>query len=148
MASSVTPPPPGVIPYGPPISAADARIIAEAAEAEAIAHGWPVTIAVVDSGGNLVHLHRMDHTQFGSTDIAVAKAKAAVNYKRQTVQFQEALEKGGVNLRMLSVPDITPYDGGSILMRDGAIVGGIGVSGVLAVEDGVVANAGAAALVG
>ncbi len=143
--SSLAAPPAGVVPYGPPISADEARTVAQAAEAEAARRGWTVVIAVVDSGGNLSHLHRMDHAQFGSIEIALAKAKTAVNFKRPTLQFQEALEHGGVNLRLLGAESITPFEGGVPLIRDGAIVGGLGISGMRPPQDSEVAEAGAAA---
>lgn len=72
------------IEYGPPISLGAAKKIIEAAEAEASANRWAVVIAIVDSTGHLVALHKMDHAQLGSIAVAQAKALTAVNFKRPT----------------------------------------------------------------
>lgn len=80
-----------ILEYGPPISLADAKRVIEAAEAEASANQWAMVIAVVDSAGHLVALHKMDHAQFGSIAIAQAKAQTAVNFKRSTMVFEEAM---------------------------------------------------------
>src|SRR6056297_2599033 len=69
------------------LTLAVAKTVAAAAEAEAVAHGWTVVIALVDDGGHLIYLQRMDATQVGSIDIAVAKAASAVNFKRPTKAF-------------------------------------------------------------
>lgn len=130
--------------YGDPITLSDAKKVVEAAEAEAIANGWAVVIAVTDSGGNLVVLHRMDHAQLGSVDIARAKAATTVRFKRPTKSFEDGLDEGGRNTRALSMEGVCAVEGGIMLIRDEAIVGGIGVSGVLPTQDGQVAAAGAA----
>jgi glc operon protein GlcG len=94
--------------YGQPITLEKARLAAEAAEAEARRHGWAVIIAVVDSGSHLTLLHRMDHAQFGSIAIAQAKARCAVDFKRPTKTFEDALLQGGSGWRTLSVGGICP----------------------------------------
>jgi len=139
--------PSGILEYGPPILLDEAKALAAAAEAEATAHGLAVIVAIVDSAARLVLLHRLDHAQFGSIEVAVAKAEAAVKYKRPTKVLEEALAQGGVHLRLLAIPGATPIDGGIPLVRDGRIVGGIGVAGMLPTQDAQVAAAGAAALV-
>jgi glc operon protein GlcG len=134
-----------VIHYGAPISLADAKVVVAAAEREAIANGLAVIIAVVDSSAQLVLLERLDHAQLGSVAVAIAKAETAVRFKRPTKAFEDALSKGEINLRLLTLPGITAVDGGIPLLRDGKIVGAIGVSGMLPQQDAQVAAVGAAA---
>jgi glc operon protein GlcG len=88
----------------------------------------------------------MDNTQHASVDIAIGKAVTANNLKRPTKALQDGIEKGGVNLRILGQPGITPLEGGVPIIVDGKIVGAIGASGVLSSQDAEVAMAGAAAL--
>ena len=128
--------------YGLPISLVDAKKVIEAAEAEASSNDWAMVIAVVDSTGHLVALHRMDQSQFGSIAIAQAKAQTAVNFKRPTVVFEEAVAQGGLGLRLLSIPDLCLLEGGIPLLRDGKVIGAIGVSGAQSSQDGQVAMAG------
>jgi len=139
-------PAPGILTYGPPIDLADAKRVAAAAEAEAVRNGWTVVICIVDSTGHLVFLERLDHTQYGSIELAVAKAKTALNFKRPTKAFEDGLVEGGLHLRFLSVPGVSMLEGGILLKREGRIVGAIGVSGVKSTEDAQVAEAGAKAL--
>ncbi|HET7618331.1 MAG TPA: heme-binding protein [Vicinamibacterales bacterium] len=134
--------------YGRPISLDLAKRVVAAAEAEAVANGWPMVIAVVDSAGDLVILHKLDHAQHGSIDIARAKAEAVVNFKRPTKIFQDAVAAGGLGLRLLATANLCPLEGGLPLVVDGEIVGAIGVSGMQSHEDAQVAAAGAAALAG
>ncbi len=143
MQSPSSSPPP---PYGPPISLAAAKRVMAAAEAEALAQQWPLAIAIVDSGGHLVMLHRMDQTQLGSLSIAQFKAETAVNFKRPTRMFEDTIAAGGFGLRFLSVSNACALEGGLPLFVDGAIVGAIGVSGMHSTQDAQVAAAGAAAL--
>jgi uncharacterized protein GlcG (DUF336 family) len=134
-------------PYGEPISLDRAKAVMEAAEAEAAREGWPVVIAIVDSGGNLVMLHRMDQAQLGSIEIARLKAETALRFRRPTKAFEDRLAEGGAALRILAMPGVAPLEGGLPLVRDGAIVGAIGVSGVQPHEDAQVARAGLVVLV-
>lgn len=134
--------------YGPPISLADAKRVVAAAEAEAEANGWAVVIAVADSTGHLVALHRMDHAQFGSITIAQAKARTAVDFKRASKVFEDSVESGGRDMRVLSMEGVCPIEGGIPLMRNDRIAGAIGVSGVRPAQDGQVADAGAGAICG
>lgn len=135
-----------VIPYGAPVSLDTARRVAAAAEAEATANGWPMVIAVVDSGGNLVVLHKMDMAQIGSVAVAQAKAKSAVQFKRPTKVFEEALAAGGLGLRLLATEGVCPLEGGLPLIEDGRLIGAIGVSGMQSTQDACVAAAGARAV--
>jgi len=126
------------------LTLATARKIVAAAEAEALKHAWPVVIAVVDDGGNLICLQRLDNAQFGSVDIAIQKAKSAVAFKRPTKVWEELLTGG--QQRVLGLPGVLPSEGGVPLAWKGQIIGAIGVSGVKANEDGQIARAGAAIL--
>lgn len=137
---------PNIVEYGNPIFLDEAKVLVAAAEEEAIANGFAVIIAIVDSAAQLVILHRLDHAQFGSIDVAIAKAQAAVKFKRPTKVFEDALSTGGINLRLLSISDATAIDGGIPLLRDDKIIGAIGVAGMLPDQDSRVAAAGAAAL--
>lgn len=127
--------------YGPPISLAQAKRLAGAAEAEAVRNGWAMVVAIVDSGAQLVLLQRMDNAQYGSVAVAQAKARAAVNFKRPTKAYEDAVAQGGVGLRVLGIDEICPLEGGVPIIEAGRIVGAIGVSGALPAQDGAVANA-------
>ena len=143
MSNSAVPRP---LEYGAPISLERAKAVMAAAEAEARANDWPMVIAIVDSGGHLVMLHCFDHAQHGSVAIAQEKARCAVNFKRPTKMFEDAVAEGGLNLRILAAPGMMPLEGGLPLIADGRIVGAIGVSGMRSNQDGQVAEAGAKAL--
>jgi len=134
------------IPIGTSVSIDDAKKAAAAASAEAKKNGWFMAIAVVDPAGTLVYFEKADTTQHGSVQVAIDKARSAALYKRPTKAFQDALEKGGANLRILSLQGAVPVDGGSPLLVQGKLIGAIGVSGDLAEHDGQCATAGAAAL--
>lgn len=127
--------------YGTPLILAQAKALAQHAEAEAQEHGWRMVIAVADSAGHLVLLHRMDHAQFGSLAVAQAKALTAVNFKRPTSMFEKAVASGGTGLRALSIEGICAVEGGVPVVLGGKLVGAIGVSGADAHEDGLVARA-------
>lgn len=133
-----------IVEYGPPLSLAEAKQVIQAAEAEAAANQWAMVVAVLDSTAHLVALHRMDHAQYASVEIAQEKGRTALNFKRPTKVFEEGLASG--QLRWLGMPDICPLDGGIPILKDGKIVGGIGVSGGTAAQDAQVATAGAQAL--
>ena len=132
-------------PYGTPISIEAARKAMAAAEAEATQNNWGVAIAIVDSGGNLVMLHRLDNAQLSSVRIAEAKARTAVEFRRPTKALEDAVAGGGVGLRVLTF-GASVAEGGVPIVAGGRIVGGIGVSGVASQQDAQVAQAGAAAL--
>jgi glc operon protein GlcG len=132
--------------YGAPITLEAAKRVMEAAETEANANGWPMVIAIVDTGGHLIMLHRIDHAQNGSVDIARRKAETAVNFKRPTKVFEDAVAQGGMHLRMLAMGTLLPLEGGLPIVQDGKVVGAIGVSGMQSTQDAQVARAGLAAL--
>lgn len=129
------------LPYGAPISIEQAKKAMVAAEAEARKNNWPVVISIVDAGGHLVMLQRLD-AQNASVDIATGKARTSVNFRRPTKALEDGLAANGSALRILAVPGVTPLQGGLPIVVDGKIIGGIGVSGVLATQDEVVAKAG------
>jgi len=122
----------------------DATRIADAAEERAMEDNWTVVITIIDAGGHPILLRRIDGTQIGSIEIALQKAKSAVFYKRPTKAFQDGVAAG--NTGILNLPDVLPFEGGLPIMHDGAVIGGIGVSGVTAEQDGIIAQAGIDAL--
>jgi len=124
----------------------DAKRIAAAAEAEALRNKWKVVVAVVDDGGHLLYLQRSHDTQFGSVETAIAKAHAAVAFQRPTKASEDAVLSG--RLIHLALPGVIPAEGGVPLLRDGQVVGGLGISGVSSSQDGQIAAAGAAASAG
>ncbi len=128
----------------PALTLVAAKKIIAAAEAEALKHAWPVVIAVVDDGGNLICLQRLDNAQFGSVEVAIQKARSAVAFKRPTKAWEELLASG--QQRVLNLPGVLSSEGGVPIVWKNQIVGAIGVSGVKASEDGQIARAGAAAL--
>jgi uncharacterized protein GlcG (DUF336 family) len=130
-----------LLPVKSVLTLATARKVIAAAEAEALQHDWPVVIAVVDDGGNLICLDRLDSAQFGSVEIAIRKAKAAVAFKRPTKAWEDALAGGRQGV--LGLPGVVPSEGGVPLTWKGKIIGAIGVSGVKSSEDGQIALAGA-----
>lgn len=141
-AQAQTAPPP----YGPPIGIENARKAMSAAEGEAIKNNWAVVIAIIDSGGHIVMLHRRDDVQLSSIELSQGKAKTALMFKRPSKVLDDAISGGGPGLRFLALKDIVPLEGGLPLIIDGKIVGAIGVSGVLSSQDAQIARAGADAL--
>lgn len=111
-----------------------AKKIAAACEAEAVKNKWTVVIAVVDDGGNLVYLERMDNAQLGSIKIATEKARTAIYFKRPTKSYEDRVMGG--NNAILSLPNVLPFDGGIPLVVDGQYIGSVGVSGGSSQQDG------------
>ncbi len=141
-------PAPSLIPYGAPIDLNTAKRIAAEAGKEADGNGWPVVIAIVDSGANLVLLLRHDTAQLASIDIAQGKARTAARMKRPTKSLDDGVSGGGGGLRVLALDGIIPMEGGLPILKDGKLIGAIGVSGVTSAQDGQVAAAGLRALEG
>lgn len=139
---AVTPP----MSYGVSVTMGQAEKMMAAAILEASRNNWLMAIAIVDTGGNLVAFQRMDNTQIGSIDVALAKAKTANNFKRPTKAFEDIIAGGGAGLRLLSAPGVIALEGGEPIIFQGKIIGAIGVSGMKATEDDQVAKAGIAAL--
>ena len=134
------------LPYGRPITLAQAKKMMQAAEAEALKNQWPVAIVIADSSGSLVLAKRLDHTQHSSMSIATGKAMTAVNFRRPTKMFQDGIAAGGEGLRFMAVPGVTPLEGGFPIIENDEVIGGIGVSGVMSHQDAQVAQAGMAAI--
>ncbi len=145
IAFSQTAPPPAPV-YGEPISLENAKKVLHAAQAYALGKQWTVVVAIVDTGGNLVALEKIDNTQIASVEVAIGKAKTANNFKRPTKALEDAIAGGGVGLRVLSLPNAIPIEGGELILVNGKIVGAIGISGMTAPQDGEVARAGVAVL--
>jgi uncharacterized protein GlcG (DUF336 family) len=143
VSAQAPPPPP---PYGAPITLDQAKKAMAAAEAEARKNNWNVVIVIVDSASQLVMLQRLDNTQYASIDIAKGKAVTSVNFRRPSKALEDAIAAGGAGLRLLRVEGVTPLEGGVLIVADGKIIGGIGVSGVTSAQDAQIAKAGADAV--
>ncbi|MFY9514189.1 MAG: heme-binding protein [Rubrivivax sp.] len=129
----------------PALTLDDARRIAAAAEAEALAHQWNVAIAIVDDGGHLLWLQRLDGTAPISAQIAPAKARTAALGRRESRIYEEMINQGRVSF--LSAPTLEGMlEGGVPILVEGQCVGAVGVSGVKSTEDAQIAKAGIAAL--
>ena len=128
------------------LTLADVRAIAQAAEAEALAQQWPVTIAIVDDGGHLLWLQRLDGAAAISAHIAPAKARTAALGRRESKVYEDVINQG--RMSFLSAPLLEGMlEGGIPVMVDGQCIGAVGVSGVKSSEDAQVARAGIAGLV-
>jgi uncharacterized protein GlcG (DUF336 family) len=126
-----------------PITLEQAKKAMAAAEGEAQKNNWPVAISIIDSGGHEVLFTKLDNTQHGSIRIAKGKATTAVDLRRPSKAVEDVLAAGGAGLRFLSVPGVMALEGGVLIVSDGKIIGGIGVSGVTSAQDAQVARAGA-----
>jgi uncharacterized protein GlcG (DUF336 family) len=118
----------------------DCKKISAASEAEASRNSWNVCIAIVDDGGHLLHLVRMDGATPANSRIAGEKARTAAESRRSTAMWEERI-KAGRNA-MLRMPGITPVQGGLPIVVDGVCIGAVGVSGVQSHEDEQIAKAG------
>ena len=124
---------------------ADVKSIAAAAEAEALKNQWAVSIAIVDDGGHLLWLQRLDGAAPISSHIAPAKANTAALGRRESRIYEEVINGG--RMSFLSAPDLKGMlEGGVPILKDGQCIGAVGVSGVKSTEDAQVARAGIAAL--
>jgi glc operon protein GlcG len=133
------------LPRKPVLTLEAARVAMAAAEAEAARGGWKVVIAVVDDGGHPVLLHRLDGAQWSSIDTAIGKARAAVAWKRPTRLLEESVNSG--RFAFLSISQgMALLQGGVPIEFDGQVLGAVGVSGVKASDDEVIALAGVNAL--
>jgi uncharacterized protein GlcG (DUF336 family) len=121
-----------------------AKKMVAAAEAEAMKNKWNVVIAVVDDGGHLIYLQRMDGTQTGSIDVAVGKARTAMAFKRPTKVFDE-LAKTRPSIVSIGEGAVL-LEGGVPISAEGQVIGAMGVSGVTSQQDAQIAEAGVAAL--
>ena len=129
----------------PVLEFADVKKMAVAAEAEALSNQWAVTIAIVDDGGHLLHLSRLDGTAPLSSHMAIAKANTAAMGRRETRIYEELINGGRTSF--LSAPYVEGLLEGAVpIMKDGFCLGAVGVSGVKSTEDAQIARAGIAAL--
>lgn len=129
----------------PVLTADDVRRMSAAAEAEARQNGWAVTIAVVDDGGHLLWLQRLDGAAPISAHIAPAKARTAAMGRRESKVYEDMINQGRVSF--LSAPTLEGLlEGGVPILHDGHCLGAFGVSGVKSAEDAQIARAGIAAL--
>jgi glc operon protein GlcG len=126
------------------VAAEGIRKAIAAAEAEAKAHNWNVSIAVVDPAGELLGFLRLDGAPPSSVDVAQAKAKAAARFKRATRLLDSAVTAG--RTQMLAMPNVLPVQGGVPILVGGEVVGAVGVSGATAAQDEQVATAGVGAV--
>ena len=123
----------------------DIKTIAAAAEAEALKNNWAVTIAIVDDGGHLLHLQRLDGAAPISAHIAPAKANTAAMGQRESKVYEDLINGGRTSF--LSAPYIQGMlEGGVPILKDGECIGAVGVSGVKSTEDAQIARAGIAAI--
>ena len=127
------------------LESADVKTIAAAAEAEALKNHWAVTIAIVDDGGHLLHLQRLDGAPPVSSHIAPAKANTAALGRRESKIYEDVINNG--RMSFLSAPTMQGMlEGGVPIVKEGQVIGAVGVSGVKSNEDAQIAKAGIAAL--
>jgi glc operon protein GlcG len=128
--------------YGAPITLEIAKKVMAGAEAEAERNKWPVVITILDSGGNIVMVHRYEDAQLASLPLAEGKARTALMFKRPSKALEDAIAAGGAGLRFAALQNITPLSGGNLILLDGKIVGAIGVSGVTSAQHAQIVQAG------
>lgn len=129
----------------PVLSVSECKSMADAAEAEANANGWSVTVAIVDDGGHALWLQRLDGAAPISAHIALSKARTSALGRRESREYEEMINKG--RTAFLSAPALDGLlEGGVPIMAEGHCIGAIGVSGVKPAEDAQVAKAGLTAL--
>src|SRR5882724_5328316 len=107
-----TPSPPPTTPYGTPIGIEAAKKVMTAAEAEATKNNWGMAIAILDSTGHIVMLHKLDNTQYGSIAVAEDKARSALYFRRPSKVFEDLVAQGGMNIRLLALRGASPLEGG------------------------------------
>ncbi len=140
QAPAAAPPQP---PYGAPITLDQAKRVMAASELEAAKNSWTVAITILDSGGNMVMFHKADNTQLSGISTSAGKARTALEFKLPSKTLDDAIAAGGAGMRLLALKDITPLQGGILILVDGKIAGAIGVSGALSAQDDQIAKAGA-----
>jgi uncharacterized protein GlcG (DUF336 family) len=136
---------PFATPYGAPIALSRAQAAIAAAQAEAEKHGWPLNIAVVDSGANLVAFVRMDGAQLASIVTAEHKARTSALFRRPTKVFEDAIQKSDFKY-VMTIDGVIGSRGGIPLIEDGKLIGAIGCSGGVGSQDEVACMAGAATI--
>jgi uncharacterized protein GlcG (DUF336 family) len=136
---------PLILPTKKSLTLEAAKLVAFASEATAVKNGWKVVIAVVDDGGHALFLQRIDGAQSSSVETALGKAKAAAGFKRPTRVLEETVNKGRYSYISLAGGPVL-LQGGLPIEIEGQLVGAIGVSGVKASDDEIIAQAGIDAL--
>jgi uncharacterized protein GlcG (DUF336 family) len=126
------------------MSLADARTAAQAAHDEAAKNGWKLTIAIVDAGGHLLHLERMDGAMPMTIELSIQKARTAAMAGRATKPMEDTVNGGKFSI--LAAPGVTPLEGGIPLFYKDELVGGIGASGANSAQDAQCGMAAAEAL--
>lgn len=144
QAPAAAPAPAPLPSLGTSLTLDQAKQAVSAAAAEAKKNNWIVAIAICDISGELVYFEKNDGTQFGSIKVAVDKARSAALYRRATKVFQDGLAGG--NHAILTLSGASAIEGGHPILSGGKLVGAIGVSGVTAAQDGIIARAGADAI--
>jgi uncharacterized protein GlcG (DUF336 family) len=124
-------------PYGPAITLVQAERLVDAARAEAARRNFTMAFAVVDPAGELVSFEKMDGTQNGSTEVALAKARGSARFRRPTKAWSDQIAAG--RTATLSVPGVIAIEGGVPILANGRVIGALGVSGGTSEEDGQVA---------
>ena len=132
--------------YGAEVNLETAKKIAAAALAEAAKNKWAVAVAIVDNHGMLVYYEMMDDTQTAGATISIEKARTAAMFRRPSKDFEDRVAGAGVGVAVLGLPGVTPIEGGLPIMAGGKVIGGVGVSGMAAAQDAVIAKAGLEAL--
>jgi uncharacterized protein GlcG (DUF336 family) len=133
--------------YGLPINNDQAKMVAEAALAEAKKNNWRMAICIVGPDGELIYFDKMDGTQSSSATLAQAKARTSALFRRPSKAFVDQF--AACNQAFLTFPDAArpiASEGGIPIVLNGKLIGAIGVSGGTATQDGVVATAGAGAI--
>lgn len=129
----------------PVLSSAGTQAIMSAAMAKANANGWGSSIAIVDNAGRLLAFHRTDGAPIGTIDTAIGKATTAIMFKAPSAMISQMVSQ---NAAMATIPGVVAVPGGYPIVRDGQVIGAIGVSGGMAGEDDIIAKAGTDALPG
>jgi len=114
------------------LTLAAAKEMAAAAEGEATANGWKLAIVILDDGGHLLYFQRMDGVQLASIQVAQAKARTAVLYRRATKEFADRMAAGNTPLAM---PEVMPLEGGLPIVVNGEVIGSIAASGATGAQD-------------
>lgn len=127
------------------LTLAAAKEMAAAAETEAARNGWNLVIVILDDGGNLLYLQRMDGVQLASLQVAQAKARTALLYRRPTKEFADRMTAGNTPLAM---PEVMPLEGGLPIVVDGRVIGAIAASGATGAQDAQAVQKGIDALMG
>lgn len=131
----------------PCLTLEDCKIIARAAEAHAVANQWAVSISIVDDGGHLLWLQRMDGAGISTVRVSEGKARTAAWGRKPSKVYEETVNKDG-RVSMLTMPDMVHMEGGVPIIVDGVTVGAVGVSGVKSSDDAAIGEAGIKALLG